>query len=390
MNNKEVLGNAEAQNENASEWDNQDFPEFNSAEKQEQVDVVKLAEDLVRARKDMREGATWDKEQRAYIGEDGLPRDWAHLVGYLRRNPDAIKTATETLAQLQAENAPAETSAEEPALETEEASAEIEEDVAETEEANVEIEEDAAEIEEDNSEIEEDTAETEPKPAEVTPINRVDKTVRNWKHAFSLGFGIPEKIPRLIKRDQQELIKGSNERIQAAYALREAKQERERAQAEMTESEEKLDRLPLLTLPWSKNGKEKRALRRAIKEKEQAMYALSNQIDSHAKYLKENELTEEDKTTIETIDSLTDIANEAASKEVDKIITQILCLDMLIQDHNLPDEEKPSNYERAMQNLDGLGLDKYEGEELEEMAKKIRANLAARKSAIQENFKKAA
>ena len=83
MNNKEVLGNTEAQNENASEWTNQDFPEFNSAEKQEQeqVDIDKLAQDLVKARKDMREGATWDKEQRAYIGEDGLPRDWEHLVG---------------------------------------------------------------------------------------------------------------------------------------------------------------------------------------------------------------------------------------------------------------------------------------------------------------------
>ena len=85
-----------------------DKPEGDASEKgeseEEPVDIDKLAQDLIKARKDMREGATWDKEQRAYIGEDGLPRDWAHLVGYLKNNPDAIKTAKDVLAKLQAEN----------------------------------------------------------------------------------------------------------------------------------------------------------------------------------------------------------------------------------------------------------------------------------------------
>lgn len=67
-----------------------------------------LAQDLVAARKDMKEGATWDKEKRSYIGEDGLPRDWAHLVGHLKNNPGAIKTAIESLQKLQSEDAPAE------------------------------------------------------------------------------------------------------------------------------------------------------------------------------------------------------------------------------------------------------------------------------------------
>ena len=67
-----------------------------------------LAQDLVAARKDMKEGATWDKEKRSYIGEDGLPRDWAHLVGHLKSNPEAIKTAVESLQKLQSENNPTE------------------------------------------------------------------------------------------------------------------------------------------------------------------------------------------------------------------------------------------------------------------------------------------
>ena len=64
-------------------------------------EIDRLARELVAARKDAKEGATWDTEKRAYIGEDGLARDWAHLVGQLKNNPDSIKTAIESLQGLQ-------------------------------------------------------------------------------------------------------------------------------------------------------------------------------------------------------------------------------------------------------------------------------------------------
>lgn len=64
-------------------------------------EIDRLARELVLARKDAKEGATWDKEKRAYIGEDGLARDWAHLVGQLKDNPESIKTAIGSLQELQ-------------------------------------------------------------------------------------------------------------------------------------------------------------------------------------------------------------------------------------------------------------------------------------------------
>lgn len=32
----------------------------------------------------------WNKELRTHVGADGLPRDWAHLTGFLKKNPDRI------------------------------------------------------------------------------------------------------------------------------------------------------------------------------------------------------------------------------------------------------------------------------------------------------------
>ena len=64
-------------------------------------ELDRLAQELVAARKDMKEDATWDNEKRAYIGKDGLPRDWAHLISHLKENPDSIKTAIESYQELQ-------------------------------------------------------------------------------------------------------------------------------------------------------------------------------------------------------------------------------------------------------------------------------------------------
>ena len=78
---------------------------FGNKAEQQPLDAGELAEELVKARGDMRAGATWDSEKRAYIGdEDGLPRDWAHLVSYLRNNPDAMKTAQDVLNKLRSQN----------------------------------------------------------------------------------------------------------------------------------------------------------------------------------------------------------------------------------------------------------------------------------------------
>ncbi len=78
---------------------------FGNKEERQPLDAGELAEELVKARGDMRAGATWDSEKRAYIGDDdGLPRDWAHLVSYLRNNPDAMKTAQDVLNKLRSQN----------------------------------------------------------------------------------------------------------------------------------------------------------------------------------------------------------------------------------------------------------------------------------------------
>ena len=55
-------------------------------------EINNLVAELIQLRggADSTKEGTWDKNARAYVGDDGIPRDWAHLTGYLKRNPDAL------------------------------------------------------------------------------------------------------------------------------------------------------------------------------------------------------------------------------------------------------------------------------------------------------------
>ena len=56
----------------------------------------------LRGENSIEENATWDKEQRAYVGEDGMPRDYAHLTGFLKKEENAnhIDTVLEEFKDL--------------------------------------------------------------------------------------------------------------------------------------------------------------------------------------------------------------------------------------------------------------------------------------------------
>ena len=372
MNNKEVLGNTEAQNENASEWTNQDFPEFNSAEKQEQeqVDIDKLAQDLVKARKDMREGATWDKEQRAYIGEDGLPRDWAHLVGYLKRNPDAIKTATETLAQLQAEDAPAETSAEEPALETEEASVEIEEDTTETEEAGAEIEENSTEIEEDNSEIEEDAAEIEEDDIELSEQSR--ELLNVYKDIYSKGGGSPSGIMENLRKRQGIILNGASERVQKAFTLDESKRELDATQSELNDAHAKYDSMPRLTLPWTKRGREKRSLLKTIQQKETLADSLADKISSYEEDFAEEPLSKKERATVRAIEAIPEYILQGSEANRKRLQAKLDLLDEAEKQLELPEEKRDWDIIKQVE----IHAELFGDESVRARIAKIRENIA--------------
>ncbi len=57
-------------------------------------DLVKEVISLRGGADSVKEG-TWDKDQKAYIGENGLPTDYAHLMHYLKENPEAVETLTQ-------------------------------------------------------------------------------------------------------------------------------------------------------------------------------------------------------------------------------------------------------------------------------------------------------
>ena len=54
-------------------------------------ELSKFVAELIRLRGEdsVNEGA-WDNEQHTHVDETGAPRDWAHLTGYLKNNPDQL------------------------------------------------------------------------------------------------------------------------------------------------------------------------------------------------------------------------------------------------------------------------------------------------------------
>lgn len=56
-------------------------------------EINQFVAELIRLRggaASIKEGATWDKEQRAHVDSEGIPRDWAHLTHYLKEHPDQL------------------------------------------------------------------------------------------------------------------------------------------------------------------------------------------------------------------------------------------------------------------------------------------------------------
>lgn len=363
MNNKEVLGNTEAQNENASEWTNQDFPEFNSAEKQEQeqVDIDKLAQDLVKARKDMREGATWDKEQRAYIGEDGLPRDWAHLVGYLKKNPDAIKTATETLNQLRGEGATAE-----------ESSAE-EQSITETvaEESSVE----PAEI----TNLSEAVAESE---SNTELSERAQSVLEYYKDNAEKGGGSPRMVMDNYKERLHEILDEASDRIKDAFALDESKRNLEMAQDQLNADYAELEGMSGLSLPWTEKGRKKRELRQRIKAGEDTIQSLSENVTTLEQTFAQAPLSDAEKATVEEIESIPKYIIQGGEVQRKRWQKRLEQLDEVEKQLELPEDKRDNDViELVEPHVALFGVSR-----VEERIKKERQGIAALIKEIDEEY----
>ncbi|MDO4220294.1 MAG: hypothetical protein Q4D22_03660, partial [Candidatus Saccharibacteria bacterium] len=101
--------NTSEENPNMNGWENMDSPEetpMTEAEyyRKHPEDIHRLAGDLIELRgaDSVKEG-TWDKDLRAHVGEDGIPREWAQMTGYLKKHPEAIDAVLEERDRLRAE-----------------------------------------------------------------------------------------------------------------------------------------------------------------------------------------------------------------------------------------------------------------------------------------------
>lgn len=313
----ENLSGGETVDAGSSPWENVEFPEFSPEGNSETdtVDIDKLAQDLVAARKYAKEGATWDKEQRAYIGEDGLPRDWAHLVGYLKKNPDAIKTATETLQSLQTPEAPVDNA--------------IEESVAEESPAEM-----MSEAEESPAE---ETSETEEAEAETELDSRSQAFVDYFKNDYSKnGAGHPS----LVMGNYREILDKASERVQKAFTLGESKRKLSMTEAELNDAHAKLDEMPRLTLPWSKSGREKRELRRAIRQKEKLANELADTIADYTDEFNKEPLNEKEQATVDAIESIPKNILKGAEVERKRLQAKLELIEKAEKQLELPKDQR--------------------------------------------------
>ena len=317
----ENLSGGETVDAGSSPWENVEFPEFSPEGNSETdtVDIDKLAQDLVAARKDAKEGATWDKEQRAYIGEDGLPRDWAHLVGYLKKNPDAIKTATETLQSLQTPEAPVDDA--------------IEESVAEESPAEM--------MPEAEESLAEETSETEEAEAETELDRRSQAFVNFFKDDYSKnGVGHPSLVMGNYRTRKREMLNKASERVQKAFTLGESKRKLSTTEAELNDAHAKLDEMPRLTLPWSKSGREKRELRRAIRQKEKLANELADTIADYTDEFDKEPLNKKEQATVDAIESIPKNILKGAEVERKRLQAKLELIEKAEKQLELPKDQR--------------------------------------------------
>ena len=171
---------------------------------------------------------TWDKEKRAYVGPDGMPRDWAHLVGYLKRNPGALAPVIEECKKLgisvkgsevadkpikvaeEAEVIAPITNVEEPKEEVNDTQEEVEETTAE-EEGDIENNDDTSGSAEDNADSEADKAsEVNVEDIDISDgniINMARRTFLTSAAEWCKSKGItPERIRDMAENDIMYLV----------------------------------------------------------------------------------------------------------------------------------------------------------------------------------------
>ena len=322
MSNKEIPNNNEGGDAGPSVWETTDFPEFSldkGAEK-DAVNIDKLAQELIAARKDAKEGATWDKEQRTYVGEDGLPRDWAHLVGYLKNNPDAVKTATEALDSLRG------------AEESDEGSIE-DVDAEDTKEG-------AKEDAEVGEEIKEAVDATDDRPD--TPKSRVEKLghMEWWKQFSKTGTGSPDLVMDHFRRSEKEMVEAAGPKVKDAFDMHKAEEQIESIMDEVNDISAKLENMPIITLPWTKNGREKRELRRRAKIGEKRAEQLNSYVNAQREKLTETPLDKDEQETLEMIESAPKLILQGAEAQKKHIEGKLKELDEAEEQLKLPNDKR--------------------------------------------------
>ena len=344
-----------------SPWETTDFPSFNNNEKenedngitQETIDyfvnnpkeIDKLAQEIVAARKDAKEGAAWDKEKRAYIGEDGLPRDWAHLVGHLKNNPETIKTAIETLQSLQSNDTAGDIEPTTDDAETDNIEAGAEETVEEEKTPEDIAEEKALTASDENESINpidrpnEELAERGKSPSEALALKKAKEYIdraRNTTH----GLGIPRKIAKELQENFDEIMEISSDGVKGYYDKHfdSAKRERDKKEKEIKELKQQLYEISGFAFPWSKKAREKRELGKKLDEARGKYDELVDFTKSERDYL--SSLPEEDQKTIYYTDMMMAQAISAERRDIDGCDAEIAKLDALEQELKKPAERR--------------------------------------------------
>lgn len=312
--------------------------------------------------KSIKENATWDKEKRAYVDENGVPRDYNHLVSYIRKNlendTDSITPFIEELRALNnkkessteyadknfiseekpdnppherneemhpflrkalEEKARAEREAEKAKKEQQEtekmrsiAKAEIAaKERAEREKAQAELE-GKREKKTEHTEKDAEQPKTKERPSALS-VEKTNEQIAKEVEKLTNDLSKVEKFPQLseIWKKERELLDASSPNVQKVIDYRRA----ERLVAHYGDLVEKntdeLNSLPKITMPWSEAHKRKKQLKMLIESEKRDLENHRNERDKMLKIQpRDNELTPSEQDSIHNFYELDKGANE--------------------------------------------------------------------------------
>lgn len=338
---KESIPGGNKNEQTKTEWDKLGEAENNKAAevaeitsrdvnyfKEHPEDIGLVVQELINLRggdESIQKDAKWDKNLHAYVGSDGMPRDWMHLTGYLKKNPDKIASVLEEYQSLlptaseyadktlineerpknEPRNEDMHQFTQDAVIEKAKAQQEAKEKAEMVERAKAEI---AA-----NEDAEKERVLSELEGRDVGKKSYKSEAAKGLAHLLDLA-GEKDARPDNIFSIGNEMLDGCSHIVQQAVDYNRSEKIVRRSESIVADCQDRLKQLPRFTFPWSKRHKEKKSLKTIMKTEQRHLEFSKDRLAQLRDFYPTN-ISDEDQEIIDLFSQLDDTVDRLSYQQ---------------------------------------------------------------------------